>query len=102
MSDEPIEVEPVAQALVILPFLTAQQAEQFAVLVMAQFGSEFQAPIVTLGTAYTWKDEEGALGQVFELFPGAHWDAYIKDGNERHHVLQRVTAEVSDERQAPL
>ena len=81
-----------ATALVILPFINAKQAEQFATLVMAQFGADnFQTPIVTSGTAYEYIDPTtNEAGQVFELFPEARWDAFIKEGNENHHVLQRT------------
>lgn len=81
-----------AKALVILPFLNEQQAQQFATLVMAQFSADnFQTPIVTSGTAYEYIDPTtNEAGQVFELFPEARWEAFVKDGNEQHHVLQRV------------
>lgn len=87
---------PPSVALVILPFLTKQQAEQFAVLVMATYGPDFATPIVTTGTAYEYLDtESGETGQVFELFPDARWEAFIKDDNEQHHVLQRTIREAS-------
>jgi hypothetical protein len=88
-----------AQALVILPFISVEQAEQFALLVTAQFAQGgFNAPIVTTGTAYEFiNPESNEAGQVFELYPGAGWEAFIKDGNEQHHVLQRVTKEAPDE-----
>lgn len=86
-----------AQALVILPFISREQAEQFALLVVAQ-QEGFQAPIVTLGTAYEFINAEtDEAGQVFELYPDAGWEAFIKDGNENHHVLQRITKEAADE-----
>lgn len=87
---------PPSRALVILPFATPQQAEQFATLVMHQFGPEFAVPIVTAGTAYEYLDAEtGEAGQVFELFPDARWEAFIKEGNEQHHVLQRIIKEAA-------
>lgn len=87
-----------AKALVILPFISAQQAEQFATLVMAQYGADsFQTPIVTSGTAYEYLTPDGEAGQVFELFPDARWEAFIKEGNEQHHVLQRVIQGGTDE-----
>lgn len=87
-----------AQALVILPFISIEQAEQFALLVSAQYAQGgFTTPIVTTGTAYEFiNPETNESGQVFELFPGAGWEAFIKDGNEQHHVLQRITKEVPD------
>lgn len=88
---------PPAQALVILPFLTVEQAEQFAVLVMHQFGAAFAVPIVTTGTAYEYLDTEtGEGGQVFELFPDARWEAFVKEDNDAHHVIQRATKESTD------
>lgn len=88
-----------ATALVILPFLNEQQAQQFATLVMAQFSADnFQTPIVTSGTAYEYLNPEtNEAGQVFELFPEARWEAFIKEGNERHHVLQRTIQGGTDE-----
>ena len=98
-TDDVIDPEnPPAQALVILPFLTPQSAEQFAQLVTINFGAEFSTPIVTLGTAYEYMDKEtGECGQVFELPPAARWEAFIKDGDESHHILRRITQEGTDE-----
>lgn len=93
MSDQAVE-QPKSQALVILPFATVEQAEQFATLVMAQFGADFQAPIVTTGTAYNYRsDETGEFGQVFELDPSGHWEVFVGEDSEQHHIIQRVTQE---------
>lgn len=97
VSDQPADApppidQPKATALVILPFMSTEAAEQFAVLVMAQFGEDFQTPLVTTGTAYNYRSEEtGEYGQVFELYPDAHWEAFVGEDSEQHHIIRRVT-----------
>ena len=70
--------------------MSKKAAEQFAVLVMAQFGAEFQSPIVTSGTAYEYITEE-EHGQVFELYADANWEAFVSPENDEHHIIRRVT-----------
>lgn len=77
------------QALVIIPFATVAQAQEFAVL--AQVASPTAHPIVTHGTAYIEQTEEPEVSttEVFELFTDSNWEVYVSPESEEHHIIRR-------------
>ena len=87
-----------AEALVVLPFATAAQAEQFAQIVTVQLSGDNAAPpFVLLGNAYEYvNNENGERGQVIEVFPDSKFEVFVGQQGSMHHVLQRVTQEAAD------
>lgn len=84
---------PEAKALVVLPFETSEQAEQFAALVITQMPGTV-APFVLHGTAYEFRSEETEQqGQIIEIYPESRFDVFADADNEQHHILQRITLE---------
>lgn len=89
--------EPGAKALVILPFATAELAEQFAQLVTVQ-APEVATPFVMHGTAYNYRSEEtGEEGQIIEVFPASNFEVFQGTEGEQHHVLQRIVVKGSED-----
>jgi hypothetical protein len=83
-------------ALVVLPFPTAEAAQQFAQLVIAQIPGSAE-PFVLHGSAYVFRsEEEGTTGQIIEVWPESNFEAFVGERGEGHHVLQRLTTEVAD------
>lgn len=79
-------------ALVVLPFMSEQQALDFANMVRGQHNE--QSAIVTAGTAYEWRtadllSDEG--GQVLELTGG--WDSYEDPARPGVLIIMRPTGE---------
>lgn len=80
-------------ALVVLPFATPQQAEEFARIVTTQLTTDDAAPPFVLhGTMYEYVSEEtGERGQVIEVKPESNFDVFVGAEGPMHHVLQRIT-----------
>lgn len=95
----PTDDKPRSTALVILPFATSEQAEEFARIVTVQLTlGDAAPPFVLHGTAYEYRSKEtGEQGQVIEVWPESNFDVFVGSKGESHHVLQRVTVEGSNE-----
>lgn len=82
-----------AQALVVLPFLDAKRAEDFAAAVINR-GEGSAMPLVLHGTMYEYvSEEEQERGQIIEVWPEARFDVFIGERGENHHILRRTYQE---------
>lgn len=89
------ESAPEAHALVVLPFASAEKAQQFAQLVIAQMPGT-AAPFVMHGTAYHYESAEEGSAQVIEIWPESNFESFVGERGDNHIVLQRPLREEDD------